>query len=215
MVDGVQTIEMCVSVARAKNHDEAFYSRFHVPSTVHRPPSTIPPHRVCESPRRLQYCLDHGATAVPIEFHCPHCDKYLKTNDDKAGMQVNCPGCAGPLTIPDAPAAEATPNERIFVSDVPHVAAVAPLQVARHRGELLLVFSLLGWFVCSIFAIVAWVMANQDLAAMDGGQMDTSGRGLTQAGKIISMIHLGLIAVAVVGFLLFIVCGVLVGVANA
>jgi len=163
----------------------------------------------------LQYCRDLGDTAVPIEFHCPHCDKFLKTNDDKAGMQVNCPGCAGPLTIPDAPAAEFPPPERVFVSDAPQVTAVSPVQLARHRGELLLVFGLLGWFVCSIFAIVAWVMANQDLAAMDAGQMDPSGRGLTQAGKIISMIHLGLIALVFIGFLLFIVFGVLVGVANA
>lgn len=152
---------------------------------------------------------------MPIEFHCPHCDKYLKTNDDKAGMQVNCPGCGGPLTVPESPASQATPDECVFVSDPPHVAVVPTVPLAKHRGELLLVFGLLGWFVCSIFAIVAWVMANQDLAAMDAGQMDPSGRGLTQAGKIISMIHLGVIALVFVGFLMFIVFGVLVGVANA
>ncbi|MBI5757955.1 MAG: hypothetical protein HZA46_05505 [Planctomycetales bacterium] len=142
---------------------------------------------------------------MPIEFHCPHCDKYLKTNDDKAGMQVNCPGCSGPLTIPDAPAAVATPAAGIFVGNVTNSVAARAVQPARHRGELLLVFGLLGWFVCSIFAVVAWIMANQDLAAMDSGQMDPSGRGLTQAGKIIGMIHLGLIALGIMVFLLIVV----------
>jgi hypothetical protein len=153
----------------------------------------------------MAYCADFWSFKVPIEFHCPHCDKYLKTNDDKAGMQVNCPGCGGPLTIPDVPASVATPAEGVFVSNVTNPVAVPAGQLAKHRGELLLVFSLLGWFVCSIFAIVAWVMANQDLAAMDAGQMDSSGRGLTQAGKIISMIHLGLIALGIMVFLLIVV----------
>lgn len=131
---------------------------------------------------------------MPIEFHCPHCDKLLKTQDDKAGWQVNCPGCGGPLTVPnpDGVAVETVPD----VTASPAVAAVSSAKPVRHRGELILVFGILGWFVCTIFAIVAWIMANQDLAAMSAGQMDPSGRGLTQAGRIIAMIHLGLIAVA-------------------
>ncbi|HEY2249583.1 MAG TPA: hypothetical protein VGH74_00935, partial [Planctomycetaceae bacterium] len=38
---------------------------------------------------------------MTIEFHCPHCDKLLKTPDDKAGVRANCPGCGEVVTVPD------------------------------------------------------------------------------------------------------------------
>jgi len=37
---------------------------------------------------------------VTIEFHCPHCDKLLKTADDKAGVGANCPGCGESVVVP-------------------------------------------------------------------------------------------------------------------
>jgi len=38
---------------------------------------------------------------MSIEFHCPHCDKYLKTNEDKAGRMADCPGCSQKIEVPD------------------------------------------------------------------------------------------------------------------
>jgi DNA-directed RNA polymerase subunit M/transcription elongation factor TFIIS len=35
-----------------------------------------------------------------IEFHCPHCGKFLKTPDDKAGVRAKCPGCGERVTVP-------------------------------------------------------------------------------------------------------------------
>jgi hypothetical protein len=37
---------------------------------------------------------------MTIEFHCPHCDKLLKTRDDRAGVRANCPGCGESVTVP-------------------------------------------------------------------------------------------------------------------
>lgn len=37
---------------------------------------------------------------MSIEFHCPHCDKLLKTSDDKSGVSANCPGCGEIVTVP-------------------------------------------------------------------------------------------------------------------
>ncbi|MGH7128004.1 MAG: hypothetical protein ACREJB_12885 [Planctomycetaceae bacterium] len=37
---------------------------------------------------------------MTIEFHCPHCNKLLKTADDKAGRKANCPGCSQSITVP-------------------------------------------------------------------------------------------------------------------
>ena len=69
-----------------------------------------------------------------------------------------------------------------------------------HRGTMVLVFGILGIVCCLIFGIAAWVMGNNDLAAMRVGQMDPSGESMTQAGKICGMVSVGL-------FLLWIVIG--------
>ena len=68
-----------------------------------------------------------------------------------------------------------------------------------HRGVLILVFGILGLAVCLIFGILAWVWGNTDLKEMDAGRMDPSGRGLTQAGRIVGMVS---VALTVVGILL-------------
>jgi uncharacterized RDD family membrane protein YckC len=39
---------------------------------------------------------------MTIEFNCPHCQKFLKTADDKAGLTVACPGCRENVTIPSS-----------------------------------------------------------------------------------------------------------------
>jgi hypothetical protein len=68
-----------------------------------------------------------------------------------------------------------------------------------HRGVLILVLGILGFVLCGIFtSIPAWVMGNSDLKAIQAGQMDPSGQGLTQAGKICGIIAtiLNLIGVA-------------------
>lgn len=39
---------------------------------------------------------------MAIEFHCPHCDKFLSTSDDKAGREAKCPGCGEFITVPMA-----------------------------------------------------------------------------------------------------------------
>src|SRR5262245_44113711 len=48
--------------------------------------------------------LSRSSTRNPpfmtIEFHCPHCDKLLKTADDKAGVSAKCPGCGESVLVP-------------------------------------------------------------------------------------------------------------------
>ncbi len=61
---------------------------------------------------------------------------------------------------------------------------------------MILVFGILGIVLCFIFGIVAWVMANGDLAAMREGTMDASGEGLTQAGKICGIVSVVLACLA-------------------
>ena len=65
---------------------------------------------------------------------------------------------------------------------------------------MILVFGILGFVVCPIFGIAAWVMGKGDLKAIDQGLMDPEGRGLTNAGKICGMVS---VILAVVGFVLY------------
>ncbi|MCA9042438.1 MAG: hypothetical protein KDA65_18940 [Planctomycetaceae bacterium] len=37
---------------------------------------------------------------MPIEFRCEHCNKLLRTADDKAGLSAQCPGCSANLIVP-------------------------------------------------------------------------------------------------------------------
>jgi hypothetical protein len=62
--------------------------------------------------------------------------------------------------------------------------------MAPHRGAVIPVFGILSWLLCPLaFGIVAWVMGTTDLREMSEGRMDPSGRGLTEAGRILGMIN--------------------------
>ncbi|HEY3788505.1 MAG TPA: hypothetical protein VGL71_06600, partial [Urbifossiella sp.] len=57
-----------------------------------------------------------------------------------------------------------------------------------HRGTTILVLGILSLVMCAPLGIAAWVMGNNDLAAMRRGEMDREGEGTTQAGRICGMI---------------------------
>jgi DNA-directed RNA polymerase subunit M/transcription elongation factor TFIIS len=48
---------------------------------------------------------------MTIEFHCPYCQKLLRTADDKAGIRANCPGCGQSVTVPDGALADPSPAD--------------------------------------------------------------------------------------------------------
>lgn len=91
---------------------------------------------------------------------------------------------------------------------IPSANATRYRYTAAHRGGLILALGLISWFVgCPIFGLFAWIMGNNDLREMRLGRMDPSGMGLTQAGQIIGMIHVILVAIVVIialGMLLFV-----------
>lgn len=70
---------------------------------------------------------------------------------------------------------------------------------ATHRGGLVLALGVISWVVgCPVFGLFAWIMGSGDLREMRLGRMDPSGRGLTQAGQIVGMVHAILVIVVVV-----------------
>ena len=73
---------------------------------------------------------------------------------------------------------------------------------------MILVFGILGLIVCFPFGIAAWVMGNSDLRAMRAGQMDPTGEGVTQGGRICGMVATILALLGLVAAVGFMVLGV-------
>ena len=63
---------------------------------------------------------------MTIEFHCPHCDKLLKTADDKAGVSAKCPGCGEPVLVPSVAESNAL-SDQSFSSPPSNPAAAGPV----------------------------------------------------------------------------------------
>lgn len=62
-----------------------------------------------------------------------------------------------------------------------------------HRGATILVFGILGFVVCPLFGIAAWVMGNDDLKEMARGSMDSSGKDISKAGRVCGMVATGIL----------------------
>ncbi|MDG2385749.1 MAG: hypothetical protein P8N76_29045 [Pirellulaceae bacterium] len=67
-----------------------------------------------------------------------------------------------------------------------------------HRGGQILTIGILSLLCCNLLGIAAWLMANADLQMMDKGAMDSAGRELTVAGKVLGIISLVLCALMIV-----------------
>lgn len=62
-----------------------------------------------------------------------------------------------------------------------------------HRGSTVLVYGILGLVVCQLLGVAAWRMGTDDLREMEYGQMDPSGRDMTNAGRICGMVATGIL----------------------
>ena len=57
-----------------------------------------------------------------------------------------------------------------------------------HRGVMILIFGIIGVACCFPFGIAAWVMGHTDIKLIDSGEMDPTGRSMTNGGKICGII---------------------------
>ena len=83
-----------------------------------------------------------------------------------------------------------------------------------HRGTLILVLGILGLVICQPIGIAAWIMGSGDLKQIDAGQMDPTGRGLTNAGRICGIIATILLVLGAIVFVALFAFGVLGAVAS-
>ncbi len=76
-----------------------------------------------------------------------------------------------------------------------------------HRGGMVLAFGIIGLVsgLGIIFGPIAWMMGNNDLRAIEAGDMDPEGESMTRVGQILGMIAT---IMSIVGIL--IACGIFV-----
>lgn len=107
-----------------------------------------------------------------------------------------------PVLRPAPVAATWTPSSErndFTVSDDSQPVARRRYVMNPDRGGIILALGILSWAIgCPIFGVLAWVMGNSDLREMQEGRMDSRGRGLTDAGRLIGMLHALLTLVALV-----------------
>lgn len=61
-----------------------------------------------------------------------------------------------------------------------------------HRGGTILTLGILSLVVCPLLGFWAWFKGDEDLEQMKRGKMDSSGRDITNAGRICGMVATGL-----------------------
>lgn len=174
---------------------------------------------------------------MPIEVSCNNCQAVLRVADEHAGKSARCPQCSNIVAIPSSSANAGTfdhpPGEGAPGSSAanPYGAGnleptvnqgtnpyTAPTQhgpragVQEHRGTTILVLGIVSLVCCVIAGIPAIIMANEDLRKMDQGIMDSTGRSVTNVGKILGIVGLVLAALGIVLQLLLFGLGVAAGI---
>ena len=84
-----------------------------------------------------------------------------------------------------------------------------------HRAVLVFVLGLLSIVMCQILGPFAWLMGKKDMAKIESGAMDPSGKGLTQAGMICGIVGTVLLCLSLALTLLWVVFAVLLGIGAA
>ncbi len=80
----------------------------------------------------------------------------------------------------------------------------------QSQATTALVLGILGIVCCQVLAIVAWVMANNELEGIRAGRRNPTNEGTANAARIIGIVGTVLLAVGVIFAIFAIVGGLLV-----
>jgi hypothetical protein len=76
------------------------------------------------------------------------------------------------------------------------------------QATTVLVLGIIAIVVCQLLGPVAWVMGNNELAAIDSGRRPPENRGTANAGRILGIISTVLLAVGIIFVILIIAGGI-------
>jgi hypothetical protein len=80
----------------------------------------------------------------------------------------------------------------------PGGAAYGAAGLKPHRSALVLGLGIVGLLCCGPLGIVAYIFGKNDLAEMDAGVMDPSGRGTTNVGRILGIVAIVFLVIQVI-----------------
>ena len=155
---------------------------------------------------------------------CPKCHRPLQVPPSFFGQIVQCPECAHQFEAsPPATAVQTAPSTPAAASERPRRPRdddyddedddidFEQLRRVRHhgvphRGGIILAMGILALVIFPYSTLIcgpiAWIMGSIDLAKIRAGEMDPSGEGMVQAGRVLGIIStvLGLGVAALVCF---------------
>lgn len=168
---------------------------------------------------------------------CTECQRKLQVPESFIGQKVQCPECGHqfvaqvhpqavqsqpPVPVPiESTAKNDSPRRRRYEDDDDDdydddFERMRPIRHAGvpHRGGAIFALGIVAWVVLitmPICAPIAWLMGNSDMARIRAGEMDPSGEGLVQAGRILGIIGTIVSLVVFVPFCLLCGLGILSG----
>lgn len=119
---------------------------------------------------------------------------YIPPPPPPAGSYPPPPPAAGPGGYPMAPPAGAYPPP--FPPGPGSGYAAAGLK--PHRATLVLGLGIVGLLCLPLLGILAYVFGKRDLAEMDAGVMDPSGRGTTNVGRILGIVAIVYLVIQII-----------------
>jgi predicted Zn finger-like uncharacterized protein len=140
---------------------------------------------------------------MPQLVSCPHCQRQLNVPDALLGKNVKCPSCQNTFTATAAGAGSESAAESSTGAAREEAAGGGGTGGMRpHRGMLILILGIVGvlpCFVCAhwVCAALAVYFGHTDLKAMDRGEIDPAGRGLTKIGWILGIVGLVFLALEI------------------
>jgi hypothetical protein len=152
-----------------------------------------------------------------IVVRCAQCNSPVKVPEGLFGQSVQCPSCQYVFVAPVLSADTPPPRSPAYSDSPRDWPQPAPPREddmdfrqqgyrQQHRGGLILTLGILSLVVCGFLGIPAWIMGNADLAAMQRGEMDRSGEGLTRAGQVLGIVATILMGLGVcIWFMIFVV----------
>ena len=137
---------------------------------------------------------------MPIDFRCSQCGKLLRTGDDTAGRQAECPACGALTTVP-APEASAVIDVTATAPFAVDTTATARRGNTDGKATAALVLGLVGLcFWCCPLIGFPITLAGLILGILS---LRSASRSLAVAGIILSSIGLVLtVANSVLGVML-------------
>jgi hypothetical protein len=140
---------------------------------------------------------------MATQVKCPACTNAVRVPEELVGNRVQCPLChetfvarideLAPAETPP-PLPPPLPGETKTEDANPEFVPEQNDRPRRrrwiqpHRASTVLVLGILSLVVCTPLGIAAWVMGNNDMAAIRRGEMDPEGEGMTQAGRICGIV---------------------------